>query len=304
MATQKEVGQTYNPMDKIFELMLGDFADITNSLPGSYGEPSIDALRLAQEKKHEKYFKQLGLFSGATLLDIGCGWAPFLNYCRTKGVEVTGLTLSTVQYKYCLKHGFNVVLSAWQDFTPIQKFDAVSAVGSIEHFPSRKDYQNGRQDTVYRDLMEKVAKWLKPEGTFGGQFMTWNGDIPNPDMISTKANQNSREYHLALLDKFYPGSWLPKDFDSFFQNGDDLFEKIEVIDGRVQYIWTMRCWGRQFRKLFPLVKWWYVLPLLVKTIFDKDFRLWARAFWKKSNQLCFERGWMGHEFFFLRKKLS
>jgi hypothetical protein len=37
-------------------------------------------------------------------------------------------------------------------------------------------------------------------------------------------------------------------------------------------------------------------------MFDKDFGYWAKAFWKQSNRLCFEKGWMGHEFFFVEKK--
>ena len=93
MANQKDIGETYNPMDGVFQSMLGDYADITNSLPGEYGEPSLEALRIAQRAKHEKYFKQLGLFEGATLLDIGCGWGPFMNYCRSRGVIASGVTL-------------------------------------------------------------------------------------------------------------------------------------------------------------------------------------------------------------------
>lgn len=303
MASQTEVGETYNPMDGVFQAMLGDYADITNSLPGDYGAVSIENLRLAQKAKHEKYYKELGLFPGATLLDIGCGWGPFLNFCRKKGVETLGITLSTAQYNYLKKRGFDVELCSWQDFDPGErKFDAVSALGSIEHFATPKEFDEGKQPEVYRKLFEKVFSVLKENGRFGGQFMTWNGNVPKTSDMNPNAPKGSKEYHLGLLERFYPGSWLPSDFDSFYSSGKDLFETIEVIDGRVNYIWTMKCWGKQFRKPLPLIKWWYVLLLIPRIIFNRDFRLWSKAFWEKSNQLCFEKGWMGHQFFFLKKK--
>ena len=75
-----------------------------------------------------------------------------------------------------------------------------------------------------------------------------------------------------------------------------------MVDGREHYIWTARGWKNEFDKIFPLSKWITVTRLMIRTLYDKDFSYWAKAFWKQSNRLCFEKGWMGHEFFFVEKQ--
>lgn len=51
----------YNPMDKIFRLIMGDFPSVSNSWPGEYGEASLENIEKAQLVKYDNYFKYLGL---------------------------------------------------------------------------------------------------------------------------------------------------------------------------------------------------------------------------------------------------
>ena len=44
----------YNPMDKIFRLIMGDFPSVSNSWPGEYGEASLANIQKAQQAKYEK----------------------------------------------------------------------------------------------------------------------------------------------------------------------------------------------------------------------------------------------------------
>jgi len=319
-------------MDKIYPLIAWPTPSITNSLPGHYGLPSLQNLLLAQEKKHQHYFKMLWLKKWMRLLDIWCGWWPFMQYCRKRWVESEGLTLSSAQYNYLLQQWFTVHYNSRQDYQTEKKYDVIVAIGSIEHFVSPVNLVKNQQDNIYKHLFQKIYSRLNDNGTFGWQFMTWDGKEPDYNLlkwvkeiikwgnkndiifkwwrwmkpsdmiIKLHAEKWSKYYHLALLTEFYPWSWLPIDFDHFYKNGEKLFDIIQTIDGREHYIWTMACRGNQFRKWRPWIKRRYITKLLSNFFTDPNFIYWAKAFWGKSNRLCFINNRMGHEFFFLRKK--
>ena len=126
----------YNPMDQLFRLTLGNFASVSNSWPGSYGETNRKNVEAAQQKKYEEYFKGLGLKenAGMKIFEIGPGWGPFSNYCLARGVDVTSVCPAKKQYEYLKKSGHNVHRAVWQEFTPDNgPFDAVVVMGSPEH---------------------------------------------------------------------------------------------------------------------------------------------------------------------------
>lgn len=302
--------KAYNPVDKLFRMIMGNFASISNSWPGDYGEANKENVLLAQQKKYEAYFKYLGLKenAGMKIYEIGPGWGPFSNYCLERGVAVTSVCPAKSQYEYLKKSGHDVYRTIWQEFTPTNgPFDAIVVMGSPEHFVSPTDHLNGNQDAVYRQFFDYCYDLLKPNGRIGGQFMTFNGREVDYAKFQVEKDGHDDEsqmyYHLGLLTYRYPEAWLPRDFNHFFscaKEGD--YEIIKVVDGREHYIWTIFCWTNTFYKLFPLTKWFKVASLTITSLFDKDFGYWAQAFWKQSNRLCFERGWMGHEFFFVEKK--
>ncbi|MDH5367355.1 MAG: class I SAM-dependent methyltransferase [Cyclobacteriaceae bacterium] len=300
----------YNPMDKIFRLIMGDFASVSNSWPGSYGKHNKKNVEVAQQKKYQEYFKWLGLKenSGMKIYEIGPGWGPFSNYCLERGVDVTSVCPAKSQYEYLKNSGHNVHRAVWQEFTPDNgPFDAIVVMGSPEHFVTPQDFLNGNQDKVYRNFFDYAYSLLKPNGRVGGQFMSFNGREVDYAKFRVKEDGKDDEsqmyYHLGLLTYRYPEAWLPRDFNHFFscaKEGD--YKKINVVDGREHYVWTMKCWTNQFYKIVPISKWFKVGILVIKGFFNADFGYWLKAFWKQSNRMCFEKGWMGHEFFFVEKQ--
>lgn len=300
----------YNPMDKIFRLIMGDFASISNSWPGEYGDQTKKNVEIAQQKKYEEYFNNLGLKenAGMKIYEIGPGWGPFSNYCLSRGVDVTSVCPAKSQYEYLKKSGHNVHRAVWQEFTPDNgPFDAIVVMGSPEHFATPGDFVNGNLEKVYRKFFDYAYDLLKPGGRIGGQFMTFNGREVDYSKFRVKEDGKDDEsqmyYHLGLLTFRYPEAWLPRDFSHFFscaKEGD--YKIVKVVDGREHYIWTMKCWINHFNKITPITKWIKVLGLVINGFFNKDFGYWAKAFWKQSNRLCFEKGWMGHEFFFVEKQ--
>ncbi len=300
----------YDPMDKILRMIMGDYASVSNSWPGNYGKPCRKNVEIAQQKKYEEYFKNLGLkeHAGMKIYEIGPGWGPFSNYCLERGVAVTSVCPGEKQFNYLKKAGYDVHRSIWQEFTPENgPFDAIVVMGCPEHFVTPKEYLDGKQDLVYRRFFDYAYKLLKPNGRIGGQFMTFNGkqvDYSKLNVIKEgTSDQEKMNYHIGLLTYRYPDSWIPRDFNHFFscaKEGD--YKIINVVNGREHYIWTMKCWTTQFYKIRPVMKWFKVVSLVINGFFNKDFGYWAKAFWLQSNRMCFEKGWMGHEFFFVEKQ--
>ncbi len=301
--------KAYNPMDELFRMVMGEFASVSNSWPGDYGEQTLENVEKAQEKKYEEYFKNLGLKenAGMKMYEIGPGWGPFSNYCMKRCVEVTSVCPAKSQYEYLKKSGHNVHRDVWQEFTPDNgPFDAIVTMGSPEHFVTPADYLAGNQEKVYRHFFDYAYSLLKPHGRIGGQFMTFNGREMDYSKFQVKKEGTDDEsrmyYHIGLLTYRYPDAWLPRDFNHFFSCAKEgQFKVLKVVDGREHYIWNMKCWTNEFYKLRPLRKWIKVAVLVVKGFFNKDFGYWLKAWWKQSNRMCFEKGWMGHEFFFVEK---
>lgn len=300
--------ELYNHLDQIFRLMMGDTPSISNSWPGSYGEPNKKNVEKAQQKKYEEYFNRLGLKENQDMkiLEIGPGWGPFSNYCRNKGIHVVSVCPADNQYKYLKKLGFDVHQGVWQTFTPTDKnFDAIVIMGSGEHFASPSDFLNGNQEKVYSDFFNYAHKFLKPNGRIGGQFMTFNGKKIDYTKLTVKEegkdNESQMNYHIGLLEHFYPEAFLPRDFEHFYSCCDNKFKVLSVVDGREHYVWTMRCWRNEFKRIFPLRKWLIFTRFFIRSLVDEHFGYAFKSFWVRSNSKCFEEGWMGHEFFFMEK---
>ena len=123
MATQGEISLTYDWMDEIFRLSLGETADISGAYyDGDYSK----TLEQAQKDKHKWILDEIQFRSGFRVLDVGCGWGNMLNSVSQNGGNALGLTLSTAQETSCKRNGLEVVLRDWKDLRPreLGEFDA------------------------------------------------------------------------------------------------------------------------------------------------------------------------------------
>jgi cyclopropane-fatty-acyl-phospholipid synthase len=107
MATKKDIDFTYTVIDKIFRLSIGEMADFSGA---KYDGDFSLSLAEAQRAKHEFIADQLHIVAGSRVLDMGCGWGPFLHFLKQKSAKGIGLTLSDAQYKACKKNGFEVYI--------------------------------------------------------------------------------------------------------------------------------------------------------------------------------------------------
>lgn len=117
-----------------------------------------EALEDASEHKLEQMFEALQLRPGMRLLDIGGGWGGTAQYCGSRGVKVTSLTLGDDSHRYISElirqQGLpcEVLLQDFLTYEPEEPFDAVVIYGVIEHIVN------------YRRFSGQVWRCLKPQG--------------------------------------------------------------------------------------------------------------------------------------------
>lgn len=299
MAVQEEISRTYDYMDELFRLAFGPHPDITCALfDGDFSK----TLEEAQAAKHDFVLDGLNLRSGERLLDIGCGWGPLLDAYRRRGGEAIGITLSARQAEACRRAGLDVHLLDWRDVTPstFGSFDAVACIGAFEHFCSEDEYVTGQQDAVYRRFFELCHALLRTGGRLYLQTMLWGKNAPRYGDISLQAPRGSAEYMLAVLRKFYPGSFPPFGEEQIRRCAATWFTITSMRNGRLDYIQTMRKWGRVW-KVTPRSA-LTMLRTLRFAFIDRDFVYKLESLFGSYNTKGFEREFLDHQRIFFGRR--
>jgi len=179
-------------------------------------------------------------------------------------------------------------------------FDGIVSVGAFEHFCSIEEYLAGQQDHVYGQFFRLCHELLPVGGKLYLQTMMWGKNAPEYQRISLQAEKGSNEYILAVLGKFYPGSWPPAGEEQIVRAAEPYFEQISRNNGRLDYIETMEQWGKLWNFSFP--KLFASLKLLPLYLTDKDFRYKIEAVRHTYNNECFKRDIMDHQRMVFQKR--
>lgn len=126
----------------------------------SHGQFHSDADTLEQVSEHklETMYRALELQPGMRLLDIGGGWGGVTQYCGSRGVHVTSLTIANDSYHYIRnliesnRYPGEVLLQDFLEHRPQRPYDAVVIYGVIEHIP------------YYRRFFTRLWDCLQPNG--------------------------------------------------------------------------------------------------------------------------------------------
>lgn len=293
MADKNDLDFSYSTIDEIFRLSIGETGDFSGA---RYEGNFTLSLEEAQRAKHKFIVDNLGINRNSRVLDLGCGWGPFLTYLkRNIGAEGIGLTLSERQARACRKNGLNVFIKDCTTVTPgdFGHFDALVSVGSFEHFCSLEEYQQGKQDAIYKDFFMNMAQLLPEGGKFYLQTMAFSDNMIDESAMDIHADKNSAAYLVALMVKEFPGSWLPYGLDTIIENASPYFKLVNYSSGRLDYIETISQWRKKFRK-FNLKKYFLYLSMLPLYLVNKDFRHRVAVFRMSPNRMCFERQIMDH----------
>lgn len=290
MADKQDLDFTYSTIDRIFRLSMGEMGDFSGAM---YNGNFSMTLEQAQEAKHQFIVENLNINPASRVLDMGCGWGPLVSYINRKaGAECIGLTLSDGQAKACRKNGLEVYIKNCLKVKPedFGEFDAVASLGAFEHFCSVEEYKAGKQEDVYRQFFQTVYNLLPPGGRLYLQTMTFSKNMIDYDDIDINADKNSAAYILALMEKQFPGSWLPYGSEMVIKNAKPLFNLVSKSSGRLDYIETIGQWEKRYRS-FNLKKYAFFLSLLPKYITDSNIRALLTT---SPNKVCFEREIFDH----------
>jgi cyclopropane-fatty-acyl-phospholipid synthase len=133
----EDVQSHYDLSDDFYRL----FLDSTQTYSCVYFACDDMTLEEAQLAKIDLSLEKLGLQSGMTLLDIGCGWGATMRRAVERyDVNVIGLTLSQNQHDHAEKaleslngrRSKRVLLQGWEQFA--EPVDRIVSIGAFEHF--------------------------------------------------------------------------------------------------------------------------------------------------------------------------
>jgi cyclopropane-fatty-acyl-phospholipid synthase len=291
MADRAQVDFTYSLTDRIFRLSLGELADFSGA---KYDGDFSLSLEEAQSRKHEYVAEQIGIGPGRRVLDLGCGWGPLLDFVGRRGGTGTGVTLSSAQAAACRRHGLDAHLFDARELTrdSFGPFDAVASLGAFEHFCSPEAFRAGQQDALYRDLFARIASVLPDGGRLYLQTMVFGRRMIPVEEVDIGAPRDSDAFHLALMERQFPGSWLPSGPEQVVAAAAPQLALLAIESGRLDYIETIRQWRRRFAQRSPrksLMK----LSLVPRWLTSVDFRI-AFTSGVSANAVCFERELLDH----------
>ena len=300
MAGKQDIDFTYTTLDRIFRISIGETADFSAAM---YNGNFAMTLNEAQKAKHEFIERELNIKKGQKVLDMGCGWGPFLQYISKKGVNVIGLTLSDGQYNACRKKGFEVYIKDVRSVQPGDYgiFDAVVSVGAFEHFCSIEEFKEGKQEQVYKDFFRTVFNILPPGGRFFLQTMSFEKNMIPVEEMNIHADKNSDAYILALCSQHLPGSWLPYGSEMILRCAEPYFKLMNISSGRLDYIETIRVWRKMLRK-FGFRKYALYFKFFLDSLGSNKLRHLMQVFRISPLMVCLEREIMGHYRIFFEKK--
>lgn len=293
MAEKKDLDFTYTTIDEIFRLSIGETADYSGA---KYDGNFSMSLEEAQKEKHKFIADSLHIKKASRVLDMACGWGPFINYITNeRGASGIGVTLSKGQAEACQNNGMKVIVQDCRTIKPedFGVFDAITCIGGLEHFCSIDEWKEGKQEKIYSDFFQTVYNLLPNGGRFYMQTMTFGRNMIEFKDIDVNAQKGSAAHVMALMIKEFPGSWLPYGPEMVIKNAEPYFKLISQSSGRLDYIETIKQWRIKFRK-FNLKKYWLYLSLLPKFITDKEFRHQVAIFRISPNKVCFEKEVMEH----------
>ena len=166
------VQRCYQAMDDFGDNQKGQGLDLEfNFYEGDLSKPREQA----QIDKWNFMWEQLELAPGSKLVDVGCGYGDWLRYARDRGADVLGINFTREQASYVTKtHNIEVLTINWKEVASdpaLQlrlhgEFDAVTFMGSIEHFvPPTARNQVEEQARIYTDMFEFAYRLLSPQSS-------------------------------------------------------------------------------------------------------------------------------------------
>jgi cyclopropane-fatty-acyl-phospholipid synthase len=231
----EDVQAHYDLSDDFFRL----FLDPTQTYSCAYFERDDMTLEEAQIAKIDLSLGKLGLESGMTLLDIGCGWGATLNRAVERyDVNVVGLTLSKNQQAHVQQlldqsnspRTKRALLQGWEQFH--EPVDRIVSIGAFEHF--------GRDR--YDDFFNMAYSALPSGGVMMLHTIVKPSDAEFADR-ELPLTMSKLKFFKFIMDEIFPGGDLPHVAQVQEHAQQAGFELIKIQPLRLHYARTLEIWA-------------------------------------------------------------
>jgi cyclopropane-fatty-acyl-phospholipid synthase len=207
----------------------------------------------AQTAKYRALAQSMGLQSGQSVLEIGCGWGGFAEYAAGEvGAKVTAITISEEQYAFAKHRIFEAGLAEraeikMVDYRDVEgRFDRVASIEMFEAVGER----------YWPSYFGKINETLAPGGRAGLQIIT----------IRDEYFEEYRSRADFIQKYIFPGGMLPSEERLKKVTDKAGFTWVNIDRFGADYADTLAEWQRTFD-----ANWKNIRPLG----FDERFRkLW------------------------------
>ena len=135
----------------------------------------------ANDNKYIKLFIDLNIpkehYSKIKLLDIGCGNGDFIKYCKSIGIQASGLSISKNQVRQLKDQGYDVYLGSYRELQKqfIGKYDIITCWGCLEHitdsYPCSKSGEK-KAKKILKKMIDSFKQYYKYESIYKYFFNT------------------------------------------------------------------------------------------------------------------------------------
>jgi cyclopropane-fatty-acyl-phospholipid synthase len=223
-------------------------ATFDTRLTGSCGYSRVATdLDAAQDAKHDLICRKLGLQSGQTVFDIGCGWGAFMKFSAERyGARCTGVTVSREQVSWgeqrCQGLPVRFILGDYRQLPAdaLGPYDHLVSMGMFEHVGNKN----------YRDYFSVAHRLLREEGLFvlhtiGSTYSDFEIDPWLDKYIFPNAVLPS----ITQIGKAIEGRFLMEDWHNFGANYDNtLMAWFHKFDGNWPQI--AQRYGERFYRIW------------------------------------------------------
>lgn len=260
---RRSISHHYDLSNEFYSLILEESMAYSS---GYHASPSV-SLEEAQRAKLDLVCRKLGLSSGSTLLDVGCGWGSLsLHAAEHFGAQVVGVTIAAEQKRFIdariAERGLgDRVEIRLQDYREVPERDHFDAVGSIE---MGEHVGEGN----YPTYASVLARSVRPGGRVLVQQMSRSGRWPGggpfiesfiaPDMYMRPVGETV----------------------AYLESGGLEVRDVHAL--REHYVLTVAGWLERFEKN---------LPRLVELVGEEVVRVWR--LYLVGGSMAFRDGRMG-----------
>lgn len=252
--------QHYEVPTAFYQLALG--ANLKYS--SCFWDDETPDLTAAENKMLDLYLKRGDLRDGHSILELGCGWGSLTLWMAKKlpNAKITAVSNSSTQRQYIEAeaakrglHNLEVITCDVNVLSIDKRFDRVISIEMFEHMRN------------YRQLLHRIATWLKPEGklfvhifchrqwlypfevksdkNWMAKYFFTGGLMPSANTLS-----HFNEDMTVEQQWFLPGSHYEKTANAWLENMDNNLSEIRDIFKQAYPADQTELWIQRWRLFF------------------------------------------------------